>query len=259
MPAPDRPLNLLRVVFTLRPEAGGPSESIRQSTAALRAHGHQVELATADAPGTVAPIAGPFHLLGGVDTGTLGAWLRREHGRFDAVLVQGLWHSGWAVRAALRGTRAPYLVFPHGMLDPWFARAYPGKHFKKQFYWWWRERRVVRDAAAVCFTCEEERRLAAHTFWPYAAREQVVAYRTATPPDDPTHRAAFAASYPALAARPFLLFLSRLHDKKAWPNSSPVTRPFAKLTPTRRPWRSPDQARTPGCSRPCKLRPRPPA
>ncbi len=210
----DRPLKLLRVVYTLRREAGGPSESIVQSTAALRAMGHRVEVATADPVGTRAPIDGPFHLLGGIDAATLGTWLRRDHGRFDAVLVQGLWQAGWAVRSALRGTRTPYLVFPHGMLDPWFARAYPGKHFKKQLYWWWRERRVIRDAAAVCFTCKEERRLAAHTFWPYAAREQVVAYGTATPPDDAAHRAAFVARYPALAARPFLLFLSRLHDKK---------------------------------------------
>src|SRR5690606_11668462 len=156
-----------------------------------------------------------FHPLGGVDIATLGQWLRREHSRFDAVLVQGLWQAGWAVRQALAGTNTPYLIFPHGMLDPWFAHAYPLKHLKKQLYWWWREGRVLRDAAAVCFTCEEERQLAQKTFFPYTANERVVAYGTAaTPTNHEALRAAFAARFPALANRRFILFLSRIHEKK---------------------------------------------
>lgn len=213
----DRPLRILRVVYTLRREAGGPSESVQQSSAALRALGHVLEVATADAPGTPPPenASFTFHPLGGVDIATLGPWLRREHSRFDAVLVQGLWQAGWAVRQALAGTNTPYLVFPHGMLDPWFARTYPLKHLKKQLYWWWREGRVLRDAAAVCFTCEEERRLAQKTFFPYTANERVVAYGTAAAPTNhEALRAAFAARFPSLANRRFILFLSRIHEKK---------------------------------------------
>lgn len=190
---------------------------MRRSTEALQALGHQIEIATADPVGT-APPAGtnfPFHPLGGFTADKLGAWLQRERERFDAVLVQGLWQAGATVRASLRGTRIPYFVFPHGMLDPWIARAYPLKHFKKQLYWWWREGRVLRDAAAVCFTCEEERRLAQKTFVPYSAKERVVAYGTAAPPaGHDALRAVFQQQFPALAARPFVLFLSRIHDKK---------------------------------------------
>lgn len=217
MPETDRPLHILRVVHTLRREAGGPSESVVRSSAALRALGHAIEIATADAPGTAAPEKARFvfHALGGLDATTLGQWLRREHARFDAVIVQGLWQAGWTVRQALANTKTPYLVFPHGMLDPWFARAYPVKHLKKQLYWWWREGRVLRDAAAVCFTCEEERRLAQKTFTPYSACERVVAYGTAAPPTNHEElRAAFTAQFPALTARPFVLFLGRIHAKK---------------------------------------------
>lgn len=217
MPDHDPPLRILRVVHTLRRAAGGPSESVLRSSAALHALGHQVTIATADAPGTPPPdnTAFTFHSLGGLGENELGAWLKRECARFDAVLVQGLWQGGWAVRQALAGTRTPYLVFPHGMLDPWIARNYPLKHFKKQLYWWWREGRVLRDAAAVCFTCEEERRLAQKTFRPYSARERVVAYGTAAPPaDHAALRAAFCAQFPALAAKRFVLFLGRIHDKK---------------------------------------------
>ena len=52
--------------------------------------------------------------------------------------------------------RIPYIVFPHGMLDPWFKKAYPFKHLKKQIYWWWRQGKILREAYAVCFTTEEK-------------------------------------------------------------------------------------------------------
>ena len=213
----DRPLRILRVVHTLRREAGGPSESVMRSSAALSALGHVISVATADAPGTPPPpdASFAFHPLGGFNRPAFQSWLKQEQARFDAVLVHGLWQAGWAVRQALAGTGTPYLVFPHGMLDPWFARAYPFKHIKKQLYWWWREGRVLRDAAAVCFTCEEERRLAQKTFMPYHAAERVVAYGTAAPATDlDARRTTFAARFPALADRRFILFLGRIHDKK---------------------------------------------
>ena len=59
--------------------------------------------------------------------------------------------------------RTPYVVFPHGMLDPYFKRAFPLKHFKKQVYWLAREYRVLRDARAVCFTTPIERDSAVET------------------------------------------------------------------------------------------------
>lgn len=220
----ERPLRLLRMVHTLRGETGGPAESVRRSTEALRSLGHQVEIATLDRPGDLAagePLT--VHALG-AGTGTIGygttpkliPWLKTERTRFDAVIVHGLWqYQGWGTHLALRGTNTPYLVFPHGMLDPWFRRAYPLKHYKKQLYWWLREGRVLAGAAAVCFTCEEERLLAKDTFRPYRVRERVVAYGTADPGGDPAGlHAAWAAHCPAAAERPYLLFLGRLHPKK---------------------------------------------
>ena len=221
-----RPLRILRVAHTLRRESGGPSESVLRSTEALLRLGHSVEIVTADAPGTLPPPSLPalaassgshfaFHPVGGYDASTLGVWLAAHHARFDAVLMHGLWQGGWTVNRTLRGTRTPYLVFPHGMLDPWFRRGYPVKHLKKQLYWLLREARVLREAAAVCFTCDEERRVARTTFFPYRVTERVVSYGTAGPPADPeARRAAFTARFPALAGRPFVLFLSRIHDKK---------------------------------------------
>lgn len=219
----ERPLRLLRVVHTLRGESGGPSESVRRSTEALLGMGHEVEIASMDQPEDLA--ANESLVVHGLGRGPLGGygftdrlvpWLRAERGRFDAVLVHGLWqYPGWGTHVALRGTTTPYLVFPHGMLDPWFKTAYPVKHYKKQVYWWLREGRVLGGAAATCFTCEEERRLARGSFWPYRPKERVVAYGTADPRGEPGAQiAAWEERAPELARRPFILFLGRLHSKK---------------------------------------------
>jgi glycosyltransferase involved in cell wall biosynthesis len=101
------------------------------------------------------------------------------------------------------------------MLDPWFKRTYPLKHLKKLLYWPWAEYRVLRDAAAVLFTSEEERRLARESFSPYRGSELVVNYGTATPEIDLAGaREDFLESFPELRGRRFLLFLGRLHEKK---------------------------------------------
>ena len=72
--------------------------------------------------------------------------------------------------------------FPHGMLDPWFKRRYPIKHIKKQVYWWLRQEKILRQANAVCFTTDEERRLARKTFWPYHCLEKLTGLGIRTPP-----------------------------------------------------------------------------
>ena len=101
------------------------------------------------------------------------------------------------------------------MLDPWFNRTYPLKHIKKLLYWPWAEYRVLRDAAAVLFTSEEERRLARESFSPYKAKEIVVNYGTAAPDVDlATAREDFFNHFPSLRGKRFLLYLGRLHEKK---------------------------------------------
>ena len=216
-------MRLLRVIATVNPKGGGPMEGIRQITPLLHALGHGTEILSVDAPDDswVPDCPIPVHALGPGRTGYcfapgMAPWLRRNASRFDAVIVHGLWqHGGFATRQALRGTQTPYFVYTHGMLDPWFNRAYPLKHMKKSLYWPWGERLVLRDARAVLFTCEEEKRLARESFRPYQVNEAVVSYGTAGPTGSPEAlRAAFLEAFPALAGKRLLLFLSRIHVKK---------------------------------------------
>lgn len=100
-------------------------------------------------------------------------------------------------------------------MDPWFKAQYPLKHVAKQLFWSLWQGKVLRDAEAVLFTCEEERRLASGMFFGPAYRERVVAYGTAEPPlPTPDDDAAFRTLVPALGERPYLLFMSRIHPKK---------------------------------------------
>jgi glycosyltransferase involved in cell wall biosynthesis len=101
------------------------------------------------------------------------------------------------------------------MLDPWFKRRYPLKHMKKWLYWPWGEYRVLRDAAATLFTCEEEKILAAQSFWLYRAQAIVTGLGTSPPSIDLKQASEeFLGEYPELRGARIVLFMGRLHPKK---------------------------------------------
>jgi glycosyltransferase involved in cell wall biosynthesis len=217
-------MNILHLHHSCDPSGGGPIELTMQLGLEWARGGHQVEWASLDAPDSpwIGDFGLPLHPLGLRKPGGYGfsprllPWLRANRSRFDAVMVHGLWqYHGRAAHRALRGTDTPYFVMPHGMLDPWFKRAHPLKHLKKSIYWRLAQGAVLRDARAVVFTCEEERRLAQNTFYPYSACERVVVAGTRAPEGDPAAwRELFFQKFPALREKRILLFLARLHPKK---------------------------------------------
>jgi glycosyltransferase involved in cell wall biosynthesis len=216
-------MRILRSTHSVNPAIGGPIESIKQSSAVLAELGHTVEIVSLDAPADawVRECPVKVHALG-PGRGSYGyaagfsPWIAEHRMDYDAVIVHGVWqYSSFGVWRALRGTSTPYFVFPHGMLDPWFKRTYPLKHLKKLLYWPWGEYRVLRDAAAVLFTSEAERRLARESFSRYRCREEVVNYGTAAPDVDlDGARESFLARFPHLRGKRIFLFLGRLAEKK---------------------------------------------
>jgi glycosyltransferase involved in cell wall biosynthesis len=216
-------MTILHVIGSVDPKTGGPIEGIRQRQAVLAAWGHSVEACSLDDPASpfLQDFPFPVHAMGPGRGGLhysarMRDWLAVHAPRYDAVVVNGIWqYHSVATRKAMRAAGMPYWVFTHGMLDPWFNRAYPLKRLKKQLYWFLGEYPVLRDARAVAFTTEEERILARQSFWPYRVNEKVVSYGTGGPPVGPEEAAAaFSAACPGAAGRPYLLFLSRIHEKK---------------------------------------------
>ena len=216
-------MRILRSIRSVNPAGGGPIEGIRQVAKVHAAAGHGTELVSLDDPADpwVRECPVKVHALGPVKSSygysrQFSPWIAAHRKEYDAVIVSGLWqYSGFGTWRALRGTDTPYFVFPHGMLDPWFKRAYPLKHLKKWLYWPWADYRVLRDARAVLFTSEEERRAARESFWLYRCNEVVVNYGIAGPGENAAlQRSAVLAKFPALEGRRVFLYLGRIHEKK---------------------------------------------
>jgi len=214
---------ILHVIASSDLRAGGPIEGARRFAEVWARDGHRQDLLTLDAPGEypLQDYPGEIFALGpgrGLYeySSTLLPWLQSHAGKYDAVIVSGLWR--YMVRAAYRalsGGSVPYFVYTHGMLDPWFRKAMPRKHWVKQATWLFAEGPLIRDAAKVLFTTEEERRLAEGAFWPYKVNAAVVGYGTRDVEGDAEAQvAAFRQAMPKLGNRRFLLFLSRIHEKK---------------------------------------------
>lgn len=216
-------MRILRVIRSVDRNCGGPIEGIVRSSKVLAQLGHNIEMVCLDAPESACVVNFPLNVHAmGPAKGNYGyskryvPWLCNNLHKYDVVLVHGIWqYSSFGAWRALRRQHLPYLVYPHGMLDPWFKKAYPLKHMKKWLYWPWGEYRVLRDAQAVLFTCEQERVLARESFWLYKCNEVVVNYGTALPLGDANaQREQFWTKFPELRQKPFVLFLGRLHAKK---------------------------------------------
>ena len=139
----------------------------------------------------------------------LGA-LERAH--LDVLHLQGLWmYPSLACRKwALRATR-PYVVSPHGMLDPWALR---NSAWKKRLAAWAYENANLRGAACIHALCDSE----LQAIRAYGLRNPVAVVPNGV--DLPCQQASRSAPWEADLpdGAKVLLYLGRLHPKKGLPN-----------------------------------------
>lgn len=137
--------------------------------------------------------------------------LRTAIPRADIVHLHSLYlfHT-WATARLCRRFAVPYLLRPHGTLDPFLWRRHRGRKAVLEFLF---QNRVLREAAALHYTAEEEKRLAT----PYAQGAPGVVvpngldlaqYADLPPPGG------LRARHPEIGNRRIVLFLSRLNFKK---------------------------------------------
>lgn len=217
-------MRILRVTPSLNPQGGGPVEGLLRSTEVIDRLGHETEVVCVDPPDAPWLTNLPFraHALGPATrpygfARKLAPFLRARRAEYDVAVVHSLWnYSSVAAWLALRGGPTPYVVFVHGMMDPWFKHAFPAKHAAKQLYWLLLQGRVLAESHAVLFTTEEERRLARDTFAGFRGYpEETVAYGAAGPGEAAEAQlSALRDALPALRGRRFLLYLGRIHPKK---------------------------------------------
>ena len=187
--------------------------------------GHEVSICTTDrelAPGEAERLlaqAGaaqvhvfPQHFPTQLGTSfPLAGALGEEIPRADIVHLHSLYlfHT-WVTARLCRRYGVPYLLRPHGTLDPFLWKRHRGRKAVIEALF---QNRVLREAAALHYTAEEEMRLAE----PYAQGSRGIVVpngldleQYATLPPAGT----FRARHPEIAGRRIVLFLSRLNFKK---------------------------------------------
>jgi glycosyltransferase involved in cell wall biosynthesis len=215
-------MRVLHVVGSLDPTAGGSTSAAFHTSGYLRKHGVDAELAgTWEGPESAEhitdqwpelPIHGfarraPHHYW---HSPALRSWLGEEVASYDLIVVNGLFKFPFvdAGRAARRA-RVPYLVQPHGSLDPYDLRKH--RLLKEWVYGPLVARRLLRNAAGVVVTSEQERR---HLVTYGVDCHVAVVPLPVVGPAAAGDGARFRRSIGVDDSTPVVLFLSRIDPKK---------------------------------------------
>lgn len=212
-------MRILHVIPAVAPRYGGPSVVAVETVRALRREGHDAFVATTDADGpsrldvphgTVVEWQGvpivAFPLGGGEGfkwSAALARWLREAVASVDVVDIHAIFsHSSIAAASAARRAGVPFVVRPHGALDPWSLGR---KALRKRLLLRVAVRRMLEDAACVQYTTAAEMEAASRAL-PWLGRGRVVPIGISDQAFGTPERR---------ATRPYVLTLSRLDAKKS--------------------------------------------
>jgi len=219
------PYNILHVIPYMHPSTGGPPVVVENFVAELGRLGHRSEILSTtkycrgDERALKARLDGlaPTTLLTELQTvpfasrsgsAAIDAHVRRA----DLVHVHTLWRPlNIAARYACSRHDRPYVVMPHGMLDPYSLSV---KALKKSLYLRLFESRNMARAQRMIYTTSEEERLAARAGLRLPPGEIVPLGARTSGDSTGDLRLRFLLRYPHAEGKRRLLFLGRLHHKK---------------------------------------------
>ena len=221
-------MKILHVISDLCLQHGGPAKLAPEMCRALARRGHEVTLYTTnfDVDGVLdVPLDKPV-LDGGVTiryfpvsrprrwkfSRPLGQALRDGVAAFDIVHIHNLYlfHT-WVAAHYCRKKRIPYLISPHGTLDP-FIRG--RSRLKKAVYNRLIEKRNLDQAAAIHYAAQFEMDLA-HEALSIRAPGAVVPYVVELEEYlNLPARGTFRSRFPEVGENLIILFLSRINFKK---------------------------------------------
>jgi glycosyltransferase involved in cell wall biosynthesis len=220
-------MRILHVIPWMAARYGGPPAVVLQGAAALQRRGHEVEIITTavDGPGTLPVPLGvpvvdrgvPIYYYGLVrprwylTSPAMCLALRSRVATFDVVHVNAFYR--WPTEVAClasRRRRVPYVLQPHGVLDPWHTRQ---RRIGKRIYHWLIEDAQIAHAAAV--QCTSRMELEAVEAWGVKTPSYVVPsgldIGIFVEPVDP---ALLFSRFPVLRGRVLVTFLGRLAEEK---------------------------------------------
>jgi glycosyltransferase involved in cell wall biosynthesis len=170
-------MKFLHVATTLGPKNGGAAVACIELCVALAELGHQVEIFTTTIdipPSWNVRINQPFNYRG-INIHFFPVWgpnyywispalfvaLWKKIREFDVIHIHSLYRIHLPVTAWIcRFFRRPYLVKPHGSLDPYLFRYRRWRKILHEFLF---DRSAYANAAAIHYVANEERRLAEST------------------------------------------------------------------------------------------------
>jgi glycosyltransferase involved in cell wall biosynthesis len=216
-------LRILHVIGDLAPESGGPAKAGFEMARAVARRGHDVAIYATDFGQP--PEAPRERQRDGVTIRLfplqppkiwLASWpmrraLAAELPGFDVIHLHSLYlFHDWVVRDLARRYRKPYLLRPHGTLDPYIFQR---RRLKKILFDHWFQNRLLAEAAAIHYTAEEEMRLAE----PYVHGAPGVVIPNGLDPTEYSRlpaKGSFREKHPEIGNRQILLFLGRINFKK---------------------------------------------
>lgn len=223
-------MKILHVIADLSPNSGGPPKAALEMCQNLGRIGHDVSLYTTDhkQKDDINVVYGRPVIMNSVKVRYFRAFqihqwpisfalakaIRKTVKDFDIVEIHSLYlfHSMVAAHFC-RKFNIPYIVMPHGSLDPYLRKK---GWLKKALFHFLIEDRNLNRAAAIHYTAEEEKELV-HSALDIQSRPIVVPlgvnledYKLLP------KRGVFRQKYPDLIGKPIILFLGRVTQKKGF-------------------------------------------
>ena len=158
---------ILSIIDSLNPKDGGPSHSILDMALANKNNGiiHDIiylgkEVNFKKLAGIkIIPLNDSYFKYG--LSYKLIKWLFKNRNKYDLFILHGLWQFITLLSRLILPLK--YVVFTHGMLDPYFGRN-KFKSFKKKIYWYLVEKRNLQKAKYVLLNSSVEEKQIKKTF-----------------------------------------------------------------------------------------------
>jgi len=223
-------VRILHVISTLAPASGGPTHVLRGLASAQADAGHEVTLCTTDRDNPVRHklptsyfetfcsdqvilkvfrvIYGPLLLSPG-----MAQWLRKNLSKFDVTHIHGLYRFPPTYAAyEARKQAVPFVIRPHGSLDPYvYAKSSASLRLKRAYERWF-DIPNLNAASAIHYTAEDERQRA--SFLALRASSFMVPNAVDWRHYERLPSRGRLRARLGLGQTPMILFLGRLHFKK---------------------------------------------
>ena len=210
---------ILRIIHTLDPTLGGPSNVIIDNSLALIKKGYSIHILTSDKKNKFHKYHKKIKIFNkGPSINNYGLnfrlllWLYRNRKNYDFFIIHELWRFYTLLaRIFLKN----YYVFTHGQLDPFFKKNLL-KRLKKQAYWFLIEKKNLIKSNSILLTSENEKKTLNNTYVKTdGINMNVIKYGIYKKKNNKKKISkAFYKKFKFLKNKKFYLFLGRFHEKK---------------------------------------------